>query len=336
MFARSLLSLLTGLLASVVCSAGILPSPNPNRAYPPSCIPGDLPQTPSAETPVWSMPVPLAVSPATPPYSPEYATLKVWRVACSETRSAVLVRFERQSWLNGGPTAVSVPYLRIEQASTGLAFMDDVLRLSRESNTRSGKAYGWRTANSATFVLEVQSTASTRPNFDAAFRLRFDNSDGAAGIMFPGQSIAIPAYVPTPATYPNAFLPQVISGYHAALYIQPSNPGRSLSVSIYELPDPNIKEVFVNWNFQDATGKWWFLGQGGGITAGDRRANIIQLMYNDGAGYFRWGNATLEWDDCNTIHFTATPYPNLAAGVPNQPVSETWTRIAPFNALACE
>ena len=331
---RILLAVFVFVLASPVF-AGILPSPNPNRAYPPSCIPGDLPTQPTGI--IRDHYVTLATIPQAgglPAYEQVYVGF--WRVACSPTKSALLMKVKRVGTNYGRSDLwVRPPFLRFSQGNITArdATGRDLVRYAEEPNTRvSDVGFGGSVITEATYVIEHRPDAPIALDFNQAFGVSVSQSAGDAG----GYQIDVPAYVPTPATYPNAFLPQVISGYHAALYIQPSNPGRSLSVSIYELPDPNIKEVFVNWNFQDATGKWWFLGQGGGITAGDRRANIIQLMYNDGAGYFRWGNATLEWDDCNTIHFTATPYPNLAAGVPNQPVSETWTRIAPFNALACE
>jgi hypothetical protein len=331
-----------------------LPSASPSRVYPPSCLSAPLPDVPSG--PTYSRTLNLAAYKwSDNSYLLEEVTVIVWRIACSSSTtptSATLMRIQRHPE-HEGDIGVMPLFPQIQAAPVDFDFSQDpnffgatFPRFAVEPNTISSEIWpGTALRDSKTFVLEGgASPDAVRWNFNEVLSLSFDNFVIGGPADYYG--LVVPAYNPTPETYPAAFQNLPISGYMSSNWYDPSADGEGIVLQVYERRDDQTNLVVsFSWSAYDPNGIPFWLGGQVDIARGARTANA-PMFYRTGGGFagdngaadppIAWGTSSVSFPDCNTMTLTYAANPDLPAAVPTGSGTRTWTRVANVNALPCE
>ena len=317
---------------------------NPFRAYPPSCLGDGLPfRTYPQST---GDPTPQQQS-LTLPGDPgqcfgggnaqecnysEPVTVTVWRVACPNNQTAVLVEIDRSQTNDGNTTLYpTFPLVSITQGNSSLS----PVRLVDDPNTFfANTSVNTALYRSDIYVLENYYNDQTlQLDYAKAFVLSLDNT-----ITF-----TFPDYNPSQYAAANQNLP--ISGYLSTNWFNPLESGEGMLTQIYD--DYNdttgTKRTFTAaWYTFDPLGLPFWLYAQGSITIGDRAANNVQVFYasngkfagSGNATFTQWGTANFSFPDCDHMVFTYTGNADAVNG-PTGSGTRTWSRLTNINSLVC-
>lgn len=322
-----------------------LPTPNPYRTYPPSCLADPLPDVPSG--PIYSTVANLAAyDRINDEFVLEGVTIQIWRVACSSAQffnSATLMRVQRQAQYEGdGDIYPLFPIIDIKQSS---ANYDQIARFALEPNTiLSDVLPETPVIYSTTYVLEnYVGINADYFDFNLPFSVQFDNLYATNNLFFINN---IPLYSPSNSTYPAAFQNLPISGYLATAYYDPAASGEGIVMQVFQRPgEPNTFVVNFTWSAYDPAGlPFWLTGQVD-IQRGAKIATS-PMFYVTGGGLggdagaadppTPWGTATVSYPDCNHLDLSYASNPGLPAYVPQGSGTRNWIRLATLNGLPCE
>lgn len=322
-----------------------LPTPNPYRAYPPSCMANPLPNQTSG--PVYSTTANLAAYDSnTGNYVLEGVTITIWRVACSSAdfyNSATLMRIQRQAAFEGQLDIYPLfPLIDIKQSS---ANYDQVARFVLEPNTiLSDVLPETPIVDSTTYVLENYIGINADYfDFNLPFSIQFDNLFTSNNLFYINN---IPLYSPTSSTYPAAFQNLPISGFLATPYYDPTASGEGIVMQVFQRPgEANTFVLNFTWTTYDPDGiPFWLFGQVD-IVRGAKVA-VSPMAYTTGGGFAGnagsadpptiWGTATVSFPDCNSMTLTYASISGLPAYVPQGSGTRNWIRISNLNGLPCE
>lgn len=303
---------------------------NPNRAYPPSCLSTPLPTASRGEAVTRVVPIGGLDNSSFTFYS-ENVNVTVWREACSNGKSAVLVRLDRPSTPANKFPQVPEPYLTIN----GQAIR---VRMHQDANTRFADDVGLAIANDSTFVLENYGTPNI--NFDNALVLSLVTAASSTQQFV--HTFNLPAY--NAATHPDGARQLEINGYVTGSYFDPSRAGEGAVVEVGERTDGR-RFIGFYWYTYDPAGNPIFL-VGNVDVANDARTVTIPLLYIKGGGFAgnfnpatvnaqTWGNVRLEFPRCNAMRMIYTSTASLP-GAPTGEGTVIWDRGVSINGLACE
>jgi hypothetical protein len=206
-------------------------------------------------------------------------------------------------------------------------------RIATEPNTLlSYVPWDLSVSDSLEFVFENDASASL--DYSQAIGLTITGADGH------DISVSIPAY--DYSLYPTTDLPLQLSGYLTGNFFDPAHGGEGAQVEIGAGAGNNRYIVFAWYTYTPNGLPFWLFGQGA-FNAGDRNANVT-VAYATGGGFAggstatnaSWGSLTVNFPDCNSMHFTYQAAGGLPAGVPQGSGSRTWTRLTSINGLSCE
>lgn len=339
---------------------------NVSRAYPASCFSDFLPQTANSlpATPsgtLYSGNVTLyAVNTAdnTKTYT-EDVTITIFRVPCSSSGdklsynsdggpvSATLMRIQRQAqYDHDNKYYPTFPGVRIAQGSVGFDnpnFLDYV-RVAPEPNTVvSDTLIDSSVIDSTTFVLENYPYAGTGFfDFNNAFSIRFDNfitSGATRQFVF-----NIPAYTPTQAAYPAAFVPLPINGYLTGSWYDPTHSGEGILTQVIDI-NSTTRIFAMTWYTFDNTGlPFWLFGTAT-FNIGATSINSMPVYYRTGGGFAgnftpplpqpSWGTMSVNFPDCNHMVFSFNGT-GPSTGPSGSKQNVKWQRIGSINSLACQ
>lgn len=327
------------------------PHANPLRAYPPSCAADPLPDTPSGGTvvrtrvPLWSKRYDTGDD-----VGVEYATLTLWRLACSnsgeltpynfdgDANAMTLMRIERDSSANKNNYVV-FPQITVEQGDDNFHDYYSRLRAATEPNTVIADIpFDAAIADAATYVLEnypYQDFGTYYYNY--AFTLRVDPVANVTPV-----NIKMPDFVATSTTYPDAFNPLPFDGYAAAQWVGKTRPGDGLLVQVSEQwsgtgPDATwSRQVVFDLLTRDNNGNpFWLIGSAP-FLEGDLSvsADVYYLAANN--AQTRWGSVVLSFPSCNDFSMKLTPNGGLPGSVPTFSGTQQFARLFSANGMVCE
>ena len=299
------------------------PVTSPWQAYPPSCLSYPLPP-PSG--PTWSVAVTLETNVASDHH--EDANFVFWRTPCKGGKSALLGKlFRDPGSVNKFPEPVFAG-LNLSQGS----IEHHVARIATEPNTvLSFVPEGTAVADNIEFVFENDGAASF--DFSQAINVTIIVAEGTV-------SVAIPAY--EEMQYSTADSPMQISGYQSGNWFDPAHGGEGAQVEVGATTGSGRYLVFAWYTYGPSGVPFWLFGLGT-FNAGDRSANVT-VAYETGGGFAgagsanqaSWGNVTVDFPDCDSMHFTYQANSGLPAGVPQGSGSKTWTRLTSINGMSCK
>ena len=346
------------------------PSPNPVRAYPPSCASYPLPDAPSGpSSEVYSVAMPFYTRDlAGQVHTPEVVGVTIWRIACSSGGTATpynstgdfynamtLMRIDRSAanegqTTNGFPT---FPILFLAQSPLTGTEPQALVRAASEPNTWVDDGlYDAPIINSTTYVLENFLVAGTNGDVDLGYNHQYSDaftlfvdpylSDADPGIY----QIPINAYAPTSSTYPDAFNPLPIDGYMSTSWFDPDHNGEGMTVQVYDNgpSDPGHRTFASTWYTYDSTGRpYWLVAQG--TIAVGATSFQADAYYANGGGFAgsagdatltSWGTVTYSFANCNTLNFSFNGSTDGTTAGPGGSGTRSWVRIANENGLGCE
>ena len=309
---------------------------NPNRSYPPSCLSNPLPST--IKGPVQTVTMSIADVDGNDRGSNgqagyfENVTVRVWRVACSNGKSAVLVGFDRAANKEQTLPAPDVP----DVSGTQPGRNDTFLRIVAEPNTWQAYEGGDIIYFDQVYVVELL------PGFpfdlNAAFTLSLDT---IANNQVARTNVSVPAY--NPATNPDAALALEITGYQAGSWYDTTRGGEGILFDVGERADGTRFAFFAWFTYDQAGFPYWIVGNAD-VPAGARTITIPALFFFGGgfAGNFTpplqgqsWGSVTFSFPTCNslTLQFAST-HNNGTAPVGSG--TRSWSRLTGVNGFSCE
>jgi len=301
------------------------PGQNPWQAYPPSCLAYPLP---GPAGPTWSARASLETSLTME--QDETVNFIFWRTPCSGGKSALLGKIFRDA---ASANKFPEPIFSGLEVSQGSVHDHDV-RVATEPNTvLSNFAPGQTVSNSLEFVFENDATASI--DYSQAINLTILGVETVV-------PVAIPAY--DASQYPNAALPLQLSGYLTGNFYDTAHGGEGAQVEVGTGSNNSRYIVFAWYTFDPKGVAFWLFGLGG-FNAGDRSADVT-VAYATGGGFAgnfgasattaNWGSVTVQFPDCNTMHFTYQANSGLPSALPQGSGSRTWTRLTGINGLGCQ
>ena len=310
--------------ANVAWSDSPGPVQSPWQAYPPSCLAYPLP-APSG--PTWSVPVVLETN--GPTHHDEAVEFVFWRTPCAGGKSALLGKLSRDP---GSENKFPAPVFSGLQVSQG-NIQNHPARLATEPNTvLSNVPSDQAVSDNLVFVFENDASASL--DYSQAINLTINSMES------PG-TVSIPAY--DESLYATTDLPLQLSGYMTGNWFDPAHAGEGAQVEVGAAAGTSRYIIFAWYTYTPSGLPFWLFGQGA-FNAGDRSANV-SVAYATGGGFAgggagatnaSWGTLTIEFPDCNTMHFTYQANGGLPAGVPQGSGSRTWTRLTNINGLSCQ
>ncbi len=293
------------------------------QAYPPSCLAYPLPSPSGA---AWSASVPLETD---NPGADHHETVDFvfWRSPCANGKSALLGKMSRDPGsVNKNPAPVFAG-LRVSQG----AVQNHPARVALEPNTViSYVPSGSSVSNSLLFVFENDASATV--DYSQAITVSINATESTV-------DVAIPAY--DESQYPNAASPLQLSGYVTGNWYDPAHGGEGAQVEVGAGSGDSRYITFAWYTYDKAGIPFWLFGQGG-FNAGDRSATLT-VAYATGGGFAGgpsasvaiWGTLTVDFPDCNSMHFTYQANAGLPDGIPQGSGSRDWTRLTGINGLSC-
>ncbi|MEO8673614.1 MAG: hypothetical protein ABI411_20060 [Tahibacter sp.] len=157
--------------------------------------------------------------------------------------------------------------------------------------------------------------------------------------------ISVPAYEPTPATYPDEYGPRPISGRYAGNYYDPARAGEGIIVEVGDMPLPQFDQHFLqfSWFTYDNEGKPFWISGGANFTDGDKHLHM-PAIYRGGGGFAgaqaadsapHWGTVDIEFNDCNSVHLSYSADPGAPKNVPGGAGELRWQRLTGISGHAC-
>lgn len=323
------------------------PMANPLRAYPPSCAAYPLPTKASGAS--TSARVPLLATNTSGQQFTETVTVTVWRMPCSSSGSKprynpagshsamTLLRIDRDAENEGELTRWT--YFPLVQAAQG-SITDlntdpkTLLRVALEPNTVISEfPRGMGLINSTTFVLENYATAGAGYfTFSDAFTLRIN--PGLRGVA--PLDLAIPAYRPTPETYPAAFAPRALDGYAAAQWVS-EDAGLLVQVSEqYDSSGQMTRQLIFDLNTADLNGDPLWLVGNAAFAVGATSLDMDTIYLGPGLSHQPWGKVNIKMPSCGALEVTFTPNADLPSPIPGFSGLTTFGRLFDANGMVCE
>ena len=326
------------------------PSANSYRAYAPSCLHHPLPGPPAAgSTPIYSNRVLLAARDInfTDRFFEEIVTGRVGRVPCSSSGqfydAVTIVAIDRDGANEGNAVRYPLfPGVRISQGNN----VRKLARIADETNTVVSHSYADEPLiNSTTYVLEnFASNSSSTAFFD------YNNAFTLTLLNFfqgdPGQTINVPTYNPTQATYPTAFQNIPVTGYLTGNWFDPAHSGEGMLIQVFDLPGTTDKLLTFAW-FTYGVDRlpFWLFGSSR-FAAGSRGPIVAETIYNSNGGFAgdfgtaaatRWGTVTFEFPTCYRMKFSYNGSAAAVGGPAGSGSRDTWQRRdVELNGLTCE
>jgi hypothetical protein len=318
---------------------------NTHRAYPPSCLGNVIPlglwlNDPNrAQMQITLRGDPLSTDSTEQQFS-EVDTVTVFRVPCSSSKSAVLVEIDRPSNADTSHYPVFPNIYGGMLSGTSAGPVPFNIRLADDPNTFFTQTYGYTPLPlSDVFIFENFQNSAVF-DYNQSFVVYVDNLSGDANQLV---QVTLSSY--NSAQYPSASLSMPITGYLTGNWFDSNHSGEGIQTEIGEVEGTTTRFIIVAWYTYDSTGTPYWLFGSGGFTAGDRSVNISQVAYEAGGSFAGtgsvatpavWGSMTVNFPDCNTLHFTYQSAAGLPAGVPTGNGSRTWTRLTQINGLSCQ
>jgi hypothetical protein len=301
---------------------------NPERAYPPSCLSDPLPTTPRGPTVTQNANLGDWGSTYT-----EQVAITAWRVACSGGKSAILVKFDRATAVEGRFPAPDVPLPNVDVPNSNA---DIYLNINAEPNTRRSEVGGNPIINDSTLVIEHFPGAAF--DLNQAFALAIDTYTVTSGARI---TLQMPAY--NAATHPDGSQSLEINGYLTGSWYDAAHSGEGIFFEVAEL-DNGARFVFFAWFTYGPTGQpYWLVGNT--TVAADARTISVPTLYLTGGGFAGnfgapvpsqpWGNVTFAFPNCGTmaLGFEST---HGSSGIPQGQGARTWTRLSSINGFVCQ
>ena len=308
---------------------------NPDRAYPPHCLPYPLPTTVRG-TPVTLTGVRLGDFDGN--YVEQNITITMWRVACSGGKSAVLVKFTRAS----GAPANNLPDVPIPFVTQG-TIVQRIARLHFEPNTFASEVNGHSIVGEVTLVLDsVPGTAAERINFNQALTVELGTIANGQALFY---RFDIPPY--NAATHPDGALALELTGHLSGSWYDPAKGGEGMLVEVGERPNGARYAGFAWYTYDAAGNPTWILGSQDLPTAVVSRTVTIPALYIKGGGFAgnfnpsaidakAWGTVTLTFPSCNAMRLDYASAATAPAGAPTGSGTRNWQRLVTLNGLTCE
>lgn len=310
------------------------PMMNPWQAYPPSCLSNSMMDDDGgmmmngSSGPTWTSRVelPTVNNPLNGPVGTEMVTFTMWRVPCSDGKSALMGRIAREH------SGLPEPIFGSMFISDGMQHSHQLVRIARDANTMWSDMTGAPFMNGFDFVVE--NSADYQIDFSRSLELSIEGMSNV--------SMMIPPY--DSHDYADSDMPLMMSGYMSGNWFDPEHSGEGAQVEVGETSS-NARYMVFAWYTFDSNGMPFWLFGAGPFNAGDRSANIMMAYVTGGgfAGNFGpnamsspWGTVTVQYPDCRTMHFDFQANANLPAYVPHGSGSRTWTRLTSINGFGCD
>ena len=315
---------------------------NPFRAYPPSCLGDGLPfrsfpqsnGDPAPQQQTLTLPGDpgqcLGGGNNAECIHTEPVTVTVWRVACSNNQTAVLVEIDRSAANEGNATLYpTFPLVAITQNNSTLF----PVRTVNDPNTfYANTLVNTALYSSDIYVLENYYNSNVQQiDYTKAFTLTLDNTI----------SFNLPDYDRT--QYGAGSSPLPISGYLSTNWYNPLESGEGMLTQIYDSGDQATRFFTAAWYTFDKVGLPFWLYAQGTIDIGANAANNVQVFYatngkfagSGNATFTQWGTASFSFPDCNTMTFTYNGQTDAQTNGPGGSGTRTWSRLANINSIVC-
>ena len=310
---------------------------NPQRAYPASCLNAPLPlglynnDPNKVSTTISLRGDPLSSDVNENNYT-ETDTVTVFRVACANNESAVLIEIDR-------PSNASTMYYPVFPGMS-IGSNNYVPRMASDPNTFYSNVYAFDPLLTSDVVVFENVFGGTPVNYNQALAVFVDNLQSGSNADL--VEFDIPAY--NAAQYASTSQPLPISGYQSGNYYDPNHSGEGIQIEVGETASTGTRVITVAWYTFDASGiPYWLYGTGTFSTGANTAAVTMAYASNGGfAGDFgkatvaQWGTLNVNFPDCNTMNFSYASAAGLPSGVPSGSGSKSWTRLTTLNGLTCQ
>ncbi|MEO8672375.1 MAG: hypothetical protein ABI411_13750 [Tahibacter sp.] len=270
-----------------------------------------------------------------------FASIDVLRHACGGSQSAVIVSIDdHATWSGFPPPTMLYPEFRATQdghvATLTAVSLASGHRIAPKSIGNIGiSGLGlWSFAS-----LEV---ASGEVDLNRAFVLTVVDPFNPAGF----NAVSVPAFQPTPATYPNAYGPRRINGRYAGNYFDPARPGEGIIVEIGDVPGQAGKHFLqFSWFTYDNSGNPFWISGGGNFSDGDRQLQQMPAAFRGGGGFAGsnaadsltiWGTVDMEFSDCDSLDLSYVGKRGLPSDVPTGIGRLHWKRLTAISGYSCK
>lgn len=324
------------MMASLSSAAPGTPAVNPLRSYPPSCAAYPLPD--KATGPTWTAKVPMERGQGAT--GEEEVTVIVWRIPCGVSSdlpynpgggnsSMTVMRVERAPSHVAG-SWVERPDVFAEQRSA----QPSRVRIAPDPNTNASIAFG-ELRESTTYVLESFAFEETeRFNFNKAFVLHFlplnDMDNGASTIK-----ISVPAYTPTPESYPAAFAPRALDGYAAAQWTK-DDQGLLVQITEQYANGKMTRQLVFDLLTKDLDGNPWWLVGNAAFEVGTTSLDVDATYLGNNLALEPWGKVNFQMSNCGKLDVKFTPSAGLPAPVPTFSGLTSFGRLFDANGMVCQ
>ncbi|MEO8672143.1 MAG: hypothetical protein ABI411_12570 [Tahibacter sp.] len=294
-------------------------------------------------TPSWSVFGPLSTLLASdgapvpiPPVIVSFGTRQVrysaWRIACDTSHAALMLTIE--DWFRKTePDNLMLPRIVAVQDGASIELHatvpNDTERLS------PGMIGAIKGVNS--FVLVSDDSAL---DTDQAFELQVNDAATAQE----SAHLSIPAFNPTPASYPDAVGPRPINGRYAGNFFDPAKPGEGIIVEIGDSGPGDQHFLQFAWHSFDNSGAPFWISGGISFT-GNARHLHMPAAYRGGGRFggvaaaqsqTPWGSVDIEFSDCHTAVIDYSALGNLPADVPGGSGHLQWQRLTGISGYSCD
>ena len=326
------------LLAIALCSESVRaatpPLTNPNRLYPPSCLPFPLPTVPQGQV-LLQGPLPFV---SVVDGQQRSVFTRIWRFPCTEQKSAVIMTLHGQL-----RDVVEMPRLRVAAIENSLPVAESSsIRLATERNTlgQDVTVAAIEPGVDVSYVFELAAAAVRVPNLNEQFAVAAQLSNGNA--LFP----AFPATIlrAYEADSGHQWPIRSPSGFNSGSYFDRSKPGEGLVVQVVELGQQVV--VTAYWLTYGANGEGVWLAGAGTVSSDQPEVQLELYGYRGGgfAGAFdptnapspvRWGTIDVQFLSCDRVKFRFQSNHGDVL-LPTGEGERIWSRLGAINLLACE
>jgi hypothetical protein len=264
------------------------------------------------------------------------ASVRIWRQACGGDRSAVLVRIDDPNQ-GGAPANLVFPFLRAQQGG----YLSELSAMRLDG---SGTVEPFSVGNlPGTYAISVKSGPVS---LSTDFALIVEDAVSESWQMPGGRAaVLIPAFAPTPSTYPLAFGGRPLNGRYAGNFYDPAKPGEGVIMELGEVSgSPPVRYLQFAWFTFDNNGQPFWLAGGANLPEGTTHVHA-SAVYRAGGGFagtkvatqlIDWGSVDFEFKDCNTLSIDYLGRNGLPANVPKGSGHLQLQRLTTIRGNACE
>jgi len=267
------------------------------------------------------------------------ADIEVSRYACGGVASVPIITIDdHATWSGFPPPSMLYPELRATQEGRTVTLVSVAVRTGRRILPGNIGEIGISGLATSLAALEVPSGDM---DLNRPFVLTVVDPYDPAHFT----TINVPGFEPTPATYPNAYGPRVISGRYAGNYFDPARPGEGIIVEIGDVPgQARMHFLQFSWFTYDNFGKPFWISGGGNFTDGDRHLHMPAAFRGGGrfagaqaaTALTTWGSVDMEFTDCDTLVFSFSGgSPAFPPNVPRGMAQLQWKRLTGISGYSC-